>query len=168
MYSDEVMKHFRIPQNMGEMAEPDGVGEVGNPKCGDVMKIFIKVGRRKQEAGSKNAVIPAPNQVRGKLQHGIQKSDSVILDSSSQDTGWNDKEEYISDIKFQTLGCAAAIATSSVTTELAKGRSLAAAENISKDDIVKALGGLPEAKYHCSILADQAIKKAISNYKSKR
>jgi len=123
-YNEKTMKHFQDPQNMGEIADPDGVGEVGNLKCGDVMHIFIRVGKR---AG----------------------------------------EEYIEDIKFKTLGCAAAIASSSMTTELAKGKSLKEAEAISKDDINEALGKLPAPKFHCSILAAEGIKKAIADYRTK-
>lgn len=124
MYNEEVMKHFRNPSNMGEIKDADGVGEVGNMKCGDVMKIYIKVGHKADQ-------------------------------------------EFIEDIKFQTLGCAAAIASSSVTTELAKGKTLDEATAITKDDINDALGKLPAVKYHCSVLADQGIKKAIEDYRSK-
>lgn len=123
-YNEKTMKHFQDPQNMGEIADPDGVGEVGNLKCGDVMHIFIRVGKRSGE-------------------------------------------EYIEDIKFKTLGCAAAIASSSMTTELAKGKSLEEAEAISKDDINEALGKLPAPKYHCSILAAEGVKRAIEDYRSK-
>lgn len=123
-YTKKVMDHFANPRNMGEIKDADGVGEVGNLKCGDVMKIYIKV---ENKAG----------------------------------------EEVISDIKFKTLGCAAAIASSSMTTELAKGKSLNEAENISKDDINEALGKLPAPKYHCSILAAEGIKRAIASYRSK-
>lgn len=126
MYSKEVMEHFAHPHNMGEIENADGIGEVGNIRCGDIMKIFIKVDKD------------------------------------------SDGKEYIKDIKFQTLGCAAAIAASSVTTELAKGKTLEEAEQISKDDINNALGKLPPVKYHCSILADEGIKKAIEDYKMRR
>ena len=126
MYNEKVMEHFRCPKNMGEIPNADGIGEVGNIKCGDVMKISIKVGKH------------------------------------------DDGKEYIDDIKFQTLGCAAAIAASSVTTELAKGKLLDEAEGITKDDINNALGKLPPVKYHCSILADEGIKKAIEDYKSRK
>jgi nitrogen fixation NifU-like protein len=124
-YTDKVMDHFSNPRNVGEIKDADGVGEVGNLKCGDVMKISIKVGNK-------------------------------------------DGEEIISDIKFKTLGCAAAIASSSMTTEIARGKRLKDAENISKDDINEALGKLPAPKYHCSILAAEGIKKAIEDYKSKK
>lgn len=128
-YTDKVMDHFANPRNVGEIENADGVGEVGNLKCGDVMKIYIKVGSRESGAGS--------------------------------------REEYIEDIKFKTLGCAAAIASSSMTTELARGKKLDEALKISKDDINEALGKLPAPKYHCSILAAEGIKKAIEDYKSK-
>ena len=134
-YSKEVLKHFANPSNMGEIADADGMGEVGNLKCGDVMKIYLKVGKRPLEV----------------------KSEKLKVKS----------EEYIEDIKFQTLGCAAAIATSSVVTELAKGKTLDEAEKINQDDINEVLGKLPAPKYHCSVLADKAIKVAILDYKSR-
>ena len=124
MYTKETMEHFQNPRNMGEIKNPDGVGEVGNLKCGDIMKIFIKVEKR---AG----------------------------------------KEYISDIKFQTLGCAAAIASSSMLTELAKGKNLKEATKVTKKEIAKELGGLPPQKLHCSLLADRALAKAIDNYHQK-
>jgi nitrogen fixation NifU-like protein len=131
---------------MGEMENPDGVGEVGNMRCGDVMKIYIRVGtRNKPEIRN-----PKPETISKLTNLNVQKT-----------------EEYVEDIKFQTLGCAAAIAASSVTTDLAKGKSLEDAMDISKDDINEALGKLPTAKYHCSILADQGIKKAIEDYRDK-
>lgn len=124
LYTEKVMDHFANPRNVGEIKDADGVGEVGNIKCGDVMHIYIKVGKK-------------------------------------------EGEEYIDDIKFKTLGCAAAIASSSMTTELARGKTLEEASKISKDDINEALGKLPAPKYHCSILAAEGIKKAIENYKAK-
>lgn len=124
-YNQKVMDHFQNPQNMGEIANADGIGKVGNPKCGDVMMITIKVGEDEE------------------------------------------RKEYIEDIKFKTLGCAAAIASSSVTTELAKGKTLEQAYKMTKDDINNALGKLPAPKYHCSILAEEGIKKAIDDYRSK-
>lgn len=145
MYTKEVIDHFGNPRNMGEIKNPDGVGQVGNLKCGDVMKVFIRVKTR----------IKASNQ---KLQ----------TPSSKVPSGKNQKvEEYIDDIKFQTLGCAAAIASSSMMTELAKGKSLDDAEKITRDDINEALGVLPAQKYHCSILSADAIQKAIADYKEK-
>lgn len=125
MYSKEVMKHFQDPKNMGEMKDANGVGTVGNPKCGDVMKLNIKV--------TKNS--------KG--------------------------QEVISDIKFQTLGCAAAIACSSATTEMVKGKTVEEALKLTNQDVVDELGELPPAKFHCSVLAEQAIKSAIEDYRSK-
>lgn len=126
-YSREVLKHFRNPKNMGKMQNPDGEAMVGNPVCGDVMKLYIKVGVKLAQ-----------------------------------------KEEYIKNIKFQTLGCGAAIASSSMLTEMVKGKTLEEAVKISKQDLVKALGGLPPAKIHCSVLADEVLEKAIENYFSKK
>lgn len=126
VYTKEILKLLKTPKNMGEMKNPDGVGDVGNPVCGDIMRVFIKVAKRS----------------------------SV-------------KEEYLKDIKFQTLGCGAAIASSSMLTILAKGKSLDEAGRITKQDIVKALGGVPSIKVHCSILASDALKKAIEDYKSR-
>lgn len=133
MYTKEVLDHFENPRNVGEIKDADGVGEVGNLKCGDVMRVFIKIKTRK---------------VKGK-------------------SGKEKVEDYISDIKFKTLGCAAAIAASSMMTELAKGKSLESAEKITRDDINDSLGKLPAQKYHCSILSADAIKKAIEDYKSR-
>jgi len=117
MYSKEVIKHFKNPKNMGSMKDPDGVGEIGNPRCGDILKLYIKV-----------------------------------------------KDNKIKDIKFETLGCAVAIAVSSVITEMAKNKTLEEAIKITEEDIAKKLGGLPAFKMHCSNLAAQALKKAIKNY----
>lgn len=130
-YTDVVMDHFRNPRNMGEIPDADGVGQVGNMRCGDIMYIYIKVGKRKMD------------DKRG-------------------------EEEYIQDIKFKTLGCAAAIASSSMLTELAKGKSLKDAEKITRDDVNESLGKLPTPKYHCSILSAEGIQKAIENYKDKQ
>jgi len=129
IYSKEVMRHFKSPKNLGEIKKPDGVGTVGNPRCGDVMKLYIQV------------------EVRDNL---------------------GKKEEYVKDIKFQTLGCGAAIACSSMTTELVKGKSLTEALKISNKKITAALGELPPAKYHCSILSEEAIKEAIKDYLNKK
>lgn len=129
-YSEQVMDHFYNPRNMGEISNPDGIGEVGNLRCGDVMYVYIKVGSRESGVGSKT-------------------------------------EEYIEDIKFKTLGCAAAIASSSMMTELVKGKTLEEAQKVSRDDINNALGILPKQKYHCSILSAEGIHKAIEDYKSK-
>lgn len=125
LYSEKVMEHFRNPRNMGEIKDADGVSTVGNPTCGDVMRLYIKVGKRK------------------------------------------DGQEYIKDVKFQTLGCGAAIATSSMVTTLVKGKLVAEAEKITKDAIVEALGGLPTVKIHCSLLADEALKEAVKDYRAK-
>ncbi len=119
------MEHFKNPRNMGEMKDADAVGEHGNPTCGDLMYIYIKVDEK-----------------NGK--------------------------EVIKDISFQTFGCAAAIATSSMVTELAKGKSLEDASNISRDDVADSLDGLPPIKLHCSNLAADALKDAIKNYLEKR
>jgi len=119
-YSKEVEDHFQNPRNVGAIKDADGVGEVGNLRCGDVMYVYIKV-----------------------------------------------KDNIIVDIKFKTLGCAAAIAASSMMTELAKGKSLDDAYKISRDDINVSLGKLPAQKYHCSILSASAIKKAIDDYRNK-
>lgn len=126
MYNDKVLDHFNNPRNQGVLADADAIGQVGNPVCGDIMKIYIKVGENKQG------------------------------------------EKVIEDIKFETLGCGAAIATSSVLTELAKGKKLSEARQIDKMDIVKELGGLPKAKIHCSILAHQGLALAIDNYLNKK
>lgn len=125
LYSKEVLKHMKNPQNIGEIKDADGVATVGNPVCGDVMKFSIKVGKDK-------------------------------------------KEEYIKDIKFQTLGCGAAIASSSILTTIAKGKTLKEAKKIDKKTLIKALGGLPIIKIHCSVLADEGLRKAILNYNSKK
>jgi nitrogen fixation NifU-like protein len=125
MYSDKVLDHFKNPRNMGEMKDADSIGEYGNPVCGDLMFIYIKVGKR-------------------------------------------DGEEIINDISFQTFGCAAAIATSSMITELAKGKSLQEAESITRDDIANSLDGLPPQKLHCSNLAADALHNAIQKYYAKK
>ncbi len=122
MYTEKVLDHFHNPRNQGEIKNPDAVGQVGNPVCGDVMKLYLKI--NKNESG----------------------------------------QEVITDIKFETLGCGAAIATSSMLTEMVKGKTLAEALSIKKLDIAKELGGLPEPKLHCSILAHDALAEAIKNY----
>lgn len=121
-YSKKVIDHFTHPHNRGKMKNPSGTGIAGNPICGDLMKIYIKV----------------------------------------------DKKEKITDVKFETLGCAAAIATSSMITDLAKGKNIIEAAKISKKDVADALENLPPVKMHCSNLASDALKKAIENYKSKK
>ena len=121
MYTDKVMDHFRNPRNTGEIDDADGVGTVGNPVCGDLMTMYIKV-----------------------------------------------KENRIEDIKFKTYGCGAAIATSSMTTELAKGKTLEEAMKITRASVADSLGGLPPVKMHCSNLAADALHAAIEDYKQKK
>ncbi|WP_028309433.1 Fe-S cluster assembly scaffold protein NifU [Desulfitibacter alkalitolerans] len=121
MYTDKVMENFTNPKNVGEIEDADGIGQVGNPTCGDIMKMYIKV-----------------------------------------------KDNVIEDIKFKTFGCGAAIATSSMATELAKGRTIEEAEKLTNKEVAEALGGLPGTKMHCSNLAADALRKAIEDYKSKQ
>ena len=121
IYSEKVMDHFTNPRNVGEIADADGVGEVGNAKCGDIMKMYIKV-----------------------------------------------DGDVISDVKFKTFGCGAAIATSSMATELIKGKTIDEALKLTNRAVVEALEGLPPAKLHCSVLAEQAMKSAISDYYKKQ
>ena len=120
MYSEQVMEHFRNPRNVGEIENPDGIGHVGNPVCGDIMELYIKV------------------------------EDGIIVDA-----------------KFKTFGCGAAIATSSMVTELVKGKRVAEALKISNRAVAEALGGLPPIKMHCSVLAEEALKSAIDDYLNK-
>ncbi|HUV53943.1 MAG TPA: Fe-S cluster assembly scaffold protein NifU [Candidatus Krumholzibacteriaceae bacterium] len=120
MYSEKVLEHFKNPRNVGELKDADAEGTVGNPVCGDLMTMYIKV-----------------------------------------------KEDRIEDIKFKTFGCGAAIATSSMTTELAKGKTLDEALKISRQDVAEALDGLPPVKMHCSNLAADALHEAIKSYKEK-
>jgi nitrogen fixation protein NifU and related proteins len=121
LYSEKVMDHFTNPRNVGKMEDPDGVGTVGNPVCGDVMKLYIKV-----------------------------------------------KDDRIDDAKFQTFGCGAAIATSSMVTELVKGKTLGEAVALSNKEVADALDGLPPVKMHCSMLAEDALKSAIEDYRKKQ
>ncbi|MCL2024980.1 MAG: Fe-S cluster assembly scaffold protein NifU [Coriobacteriia bacterium] len=121
LYSDTVMDHFNNPRNVGVITDADGVGEVGNPTCGDMMKITITV-----------------------------------------------EDDRIADIKFQTLGCGAAIATSSIVTEMAKGMTLQEAAAITKQEVADALGGLPSPKMHCSVLATDGLKAAVEDYLAKQ
>ncbi len=116
-YSEKVMEHFRNPRNVGEIESPDGVGHVGNPVCGDIMELYIKV------------------------------NDGIIVDA-----------------KFKTFGCGAAIATSSIVTEMVKGKSIKKALKISNKAVAEALDGLPAVKMHCSVLAEEALKSAIEDY----
>ena len=138
IYTDKVLQHFKNPHNQGAIDDADAVGQVGNPVCGDVMKIYIKVG-------------------------GASKTSPASLRSAPPSKG-----EYIKDIKFETLGCAAAIAVSSALTDLAKGKTLDEAMKISKDDIVNDLGGLPVQKVHCSMLGVDALKQAINKYRGEK
>lgn len=148
-YSKEVLDHFYNPRNVGEISDADGVGEVGNVRCGDVMHVFIKVGKR-----------PIRQQLPA-----ISNQENPDIENRKLKT---DNEEYIEDIKFKTLGCAAAIATSSIMTEMAKGKTLEEAKNISRDDINVHLGILPKQKYHCSILSADGLHKAIKDYEDKK
>ncbi|TYO95090.1 Fe-S cluster assembly scaffold protein NifU [Desulfallas thermosapovorans] len=121
MYTDKVMDHFENPRNVGEIADADGVGQVGNPTCGDIMKIYLKI-----------------------------------------------DNDVITDIKFKTFGCGAAIATSSMVTEMAKGKTIEEALKLSNKAVAEALGGLPPKKMHCSNLAADALHAAIENYRDKQ
>jgi len=121
MYSKKVIEHFQSPQNVGEIENADGVGTVGNPSCGDIMKMYIKV-----------------------------------------------KDDVIVDIKFKTFGCGAAIATSSITTTMALGKTIEEAERMTRNEVADALDGLPPIKMHCSNLATDALRAAIEDYKAKQ
>ncbi len=120
MYSEKVMEHFTNPRNVGEIKEADGVGEVGNPRCGDIMKMYLDI-----------------------------------------------EGDIIKDVKFKTFGCGSAIASSSMVTELIKGKSIKEAMEITNQDVADELGGLPPVKMHCSVLAEQAIKSALLDYSKK-
>ena len=117
LYSEKVMDHFQNPRNVGKMEDADGIGEVGNAVCGDIMKMFIKV-----------------------------------------------KDSIITDVKFNTFGCGSAIATSSMATEMIKGKSIEEALALSNKAVVEALDGLPAHKIHCSVLAEEAVKAAVKDY----
>ena len=121
LYSEKVMEHFKNPRNVGEIENPDGIGHVGNPVCGDIMELYIRV-----------------------------------------------NDNTITDAKFKTFGCGAAIATSSMVTELVKGKSISEALEISNRAVAEALGGLPPVKMHCSVLAEEALKSAIDDYLTKK
>lgn len=121
MYSKTVMEHFKSPKNVGVLDDADGIGELGNPLCGDMMTIYLKI-----------------------------------------------EEEHIKDIKFQTFGCGAAIAVSSMLTEIAKGKSLDEAKQITNKDVAKALEGLPKNKLHCSNLGADALQMAIKDYEDRK
>ncbi len=118
LYSDKVMDHFRNPRNVGQIDDADGVGEVGNAKCGDIMRMYLKV----------------------------------------------DENQVITDVKFNTFGCGSAIATSSMATELIKGKTVKEALELSNKAVVEALDGLPAHKLHCSVLAEQAVRAAVKDY----
>ena len=117
LYSDKVLEHFANPHNVGEIPDADGVGEVGNAKCGDIMKMYLKI-----------------------------------------------KDDVIEDAKFKTFGCGAAIATSSMATDMIKGSTIEDALKLSNQAVVEALDGLPASKIHCSVLAEQAVKAALADY----
>ena len=121
LYTETVMDHFTHPRNVGEIPDADGVGEVGNAKCGDIMKMYLKI-----------------------------------------------KDDRIEDVKFETFGCGSAIASSSMATELIKGRTIEEALAVTNKQVVDALGGLPAYKLHCSVLAEESIKSAIKDYYDRR
>ena len=122
MYSEKVLDHFKNPRNVGELADANGIGMVGNAKCGDIMQMFIKV---------------------------------------------ND-DDIIEDVSFKTFGCGAAVATSSMATEMIKGKSVEEALQLSNAAVVEALEGLPPQKIHCSVLAEEAVKAAVDDYRKKK
>ena len=119
LYSEKVMDHFRNPRNVGEIPDVDGIGEVGNAKCGDIMRMYLKIDKQTQ---------------------------------------------IITDVKFMTFGCGSAIATSSIATEMIKGKKVEEALELSNKAVVEALGGLPAHKIHCSVLAEEAVKAAVKDY----
>ena len=121
MYTEKVKDHFANPRNLGKMEDADGIGEVGNAKCGDIMKMYLKI-----------------------------------------------DGDVITDVKFNTFGCGAAIATSSIATEMIKGKTVDEALTLTNQAVVEALDGLPPAKIHCSVLAEEAIKAAIDDYRAKQ
>ena len=120
LYSEKVMDHFRNPRNVGVIENADGVGEVGNAKCGDIMKMYLKI-----------------------------------------------DDDVITDVKFETFGCGSAIASSSMATEMIKGKPVDEAEKLTNKAVAEALDGLPDYKMHCSVLAEEAIKSALDDYRSK-
>ena len=122
LYSDKVMDHFQNPRNVGKMEDADGIGEVGNAKCGDIMRMYIKV---------------------------------------------DPETQVITDVKFNTFGCGSAIATSSMATEMIKGKPVEEALELSNQAVVEALDGLPAHKLHCSVLAEEAVKAAVKDYYDK-
>ena len=120
MYSEKVMDHFTNPRNVGEIPDADGIGEVGNAKCGDIMRMYLKI-----------------------------------------------ENDIITDVKFKTFGCGAAVATSSMATELIKGKSIKEALTFTNKAVIEALDGLPAVKIHCSVLAEEAVKAALTDYYTK-
>jgi len=121
LYSEKVFDHFTNPRNVGEIPDADGVGEVGNARCGDIMKMYLKI-----------------------------------------------EDDIIKDVKFKTFGCGAAIATSSIATEMIKGKPVEDALKLTNEAVIEALDGLPAVKIHCSVLAEQAVKAALSDYYTRR
>ena len=121
LYSDKVMDHFRNPRNVGVLEDANGIGEVGNAKCGDIMKMYLKI-----------------------------------------------EDDIIEDVKFETFGCGSAIASSSMATEMIKGRPVEEAATLSNKAVAEALDGLPDYKMHCSVLAEEAIKAALEDYNSRK
>lgn len=117
LYTETVMDHFTHPRNVGEIPDADGIGEIGNAKCGDIMKMYLKI-----------------------------------------------KDNVITDVKFETFGCGSAIASSSIATEMIKGKTIEESLAVTNKQVVDALGGLPAHKLHCSVLAEEAIKAAVKNY----
>ena len=122
LYSEKVMDHFRNPRNVGQIDDADGIGEVGNAKCGDIMRMYLKI----------------------------------------------DENQVITDVKFNTFGCGSAIATSSMATEMIKGKTIDEALTLSNKAVVEALDGLPTHKIHCSVLAEQAVRAAVKDYYDKK
>ena len=122
LYSDKVMDHFRNPRNVGTIEDANGIGEVGNAKCGDIMKMYLKI----------------------------------------------DENEIITDVKFNTFGCGSAIATSSMATEMIKGKTIDEALDLTNKAVAEALDGLPPVKMHCSVLAEEAVRAAIEDYQKKQ
>ncbi|MFH0854433.1 MAG: iron-sulfur cluster assembly scaffold protein [bacterium] len=148
MYSKQVLKHFKNPHNQGKMENPTVIGVAGNPVCGDTMKIYIKVSAKGGSASGGKS---------GKINNCDKKSSLIPLCERGKCK--------IEDIKFETLGCAAAIASSSVLTDMAKGKTLGEALEITKGDVIKKLGGLPSHKEHCSLIAVDALRNAIDKLK---
>ncbi len=121
LYSEKVMEHFRNPQNVGSIEDADGIGEVGNAACGDIMRVYLKI-----------------------------------------------EDDIISDVKFETFGCGSAIASSSMATQMIKGKPLCEAEQLTNQAVAEALDGLPAHKLHCSVLAQEAVRAAVKDYYGKR